>query len=67
MYKYQKREPRYVYIVCLADDFELPVGVFVRLVEVANFLGCGWTTLHYMVNCGRVYKGMKVERIKLDD
>lgn len=66
MYVYKPKRPSYVYLVSTADDVELPLGVFERLVEVANFVGCGWTTVYYMCNRGMVFRGMKVERVKLD-
>lgn len=66
MYGYEKREKRYCYLVSEADGANLPVACFDYLAQVANYLGCGWTTLYYMVHRGKVYKGYICERVILE-
>lgn len=66
MYRYQKRERKYCYLVVESDDISLPVATFDYLVEVVNFLGCSWSTVYYMVNHGRSYHGYRCERVTLE-
>lgn len=65
MYCYKKRPPRYLYLICLADEYSLPVFCCEKLAEVIGFLGCKGTTASLMVNHGLVYKGYVCERVFL--
>lgn len=65
MYKYTPRPKRYCYLIATADRASLPVAVFDQLVDVVNWLGCGWTTANQMVNQGKVYHGLVCEKVKI--